>query len=318
MNKSTTPVVEPFSQALERRHLSLTRTEPSTLQVNTGLLCNLACRHCHLEAGPGRTEVMGAETVGQVIEFAARHPLPVIDITGGAPEMNPHITDLISGLAPLTGRLMLRSNLVAMGADGCGELMALCRRHRVAVVASFPALNEAQAESQRGSGVFSASLEILRRLNSMGYGKAGSGLELHLVSNPAGAFMPAAQRQLEERFHRVLREKWGVEFNNLFAFANVPLGRFRRWLLASGNYGAYMEKLAAAFNPCALNGVMCRSIISVNWDGYLYDCDFNLAMDLPLGGTKVHITELTDLPRPGSGIAVSDHCYACTAGAGFT
>jgi radical SAM/Cys-rich protein len=307
-----------FAETLVCHGLDLTRARTTTLQVNVGRLCNLACRHCHLEAGPARTEIMSRETMAQVMAAAERCSFAAIDITGGAPEMNPHIAELIRGLRPHTPRLLLRSNLVAMGDAAREELLSVCQQNRVVIVASFPALNEAQAESQRGSGVFRASLEVIRRLNCLGYGHEGSGLVLNLVSNPTGAFMPADQRQLEERFHQVLARKWGVRFNNLFSFVNVPLGRFRQWLDRTGNYDDYMTRLASSFNPCALDGVMCRGLISVGWDGLLYDCDFNQAIDLGLGGVRRHIGELTELPGPGGGIAVSDHCYACAAGAGFT
>ncbi len=307
-----------FAETLARQGLALTRAQTTTLQVNVGRLCNLACRHCHLEAGPERTEVMTRETMAQVIAAAERFSFASIDITGGAPEMNPRLAELIGGLRPHTYRLQLRSNLVAMGEEARQGLLEVCRQGRVVIVASFPALNEAQTESQRGRGVFPASLAVLKRLNGLGYGQEGSGLELDLVSNPAGAFMPAAQRQMEERFHQVLYQKWGISFNHLYSFVNVPLGRFRQWLERSGNYDGYLAKLAAGFNPCALGGVMCRTLISVGWDGLLYDCDFNQAITLGLAGALRHISELTKLPEPGEAIAVSEHCYACTAGAGFT
>jgi len=307
-----------FVQTLEQNSLTLKRTRPATLQINTGLLCNLTCRHCHLEAGPARREIMSADTVEQVLEFAKRFPFKVIDVTGGAPEMNPHIFDLLDGLTKLTPRLLLRSNLVAMSGLLREKLAELCCREKVVIVASFPSLNEAQAESQRGKGVFSESLEILRYLNGLGYGQADSGLELDLVSNPAGAFMPTGQEDQEARFHELLRSKWGIIFNNLYSFANVPLGRFEKWLRRTGNYQGYMTRLAQNFNPAALAGVMCRSLISVAWDGYLYDCDFNQAAGIPLGGTKTHISEVTSLPGDGEAIAAADHCYACTAGSGFT
>ncbi len=307
-----------FADTLAKRGLSLSRTAVQTLQVNVGRLCNLACRHCHLEAGPGRHEVMTVETMAQVIDCAKRFPFSLLDITGGAPEMNPQLMVLIEGLLSLAPRLILRSNLVALQGEKQEDLLDLCLRRQVVIVASFPAINEAQAESQRGTGSFQASLAMLHRLNDLGYGKPGTGLELNLVSNPTGAFMPGGQQALEARFRQVLRQKWGIEFNQVFSFANAPLGRFRRWLLEVGNYDDYMATLVKNFNPCALDRVMCRSLISVAWDGFLYDCDFNQALDLPMGRARRHVTDLVGLPRPGSLIAVSDHCYACTAGAGFT
>jgi len=307
-----------FAETLAARGIVLQRTQAQTLQVNVGRLCNLSCRHCHLEAGPNRTEIMTRETMAQVVECASRCSFSAIDITGGAPEMNPHLLELMEGVSKHAPRLILRSNLVAMQGEGREALLDLCLRQRVVIVASFPAINEAQAESQRGAGSFQASIAMLRRLNGLGYAGEGTGLELNLVSNPTGAFMPGGQQALQARFRQVLGQKWGITFNHLFSFANVPIGRFQRWLLGAGNYDDYMASLARNFNPCALDGVMCRSLVSVAWDGFLYDCDFNLALDLPMGGIRRHVTELNHLPEAGALIAVSDHCYACTAGAGFT
>lgn len=310
--------VEPFGQTLAKHGLSLTRERITTLQINVGLLCNQTCRHCHLEAGPNSAEVMSAETVDEVVAFAQRFPFEIIDITGGAPEMNPNLVEMIERLSGMTRRLMLRSNLTALASGEQDDLIKVCKKRRLVIVASFPSLNEAQAESQRGQGVFQESINALRKLNSLGYGHPDSGLELNLVSNPTGAFLPSAQDQLEKRFCQVLKNKWGIVFNSLFSFANVPLGRFRRWLEQSGNLEGYLQKLATSFNPCAIEGLMCRSLISVSWDGYVFDCDFNQAADLYMGGRKTHISELEELPEPGEPIAVSHHCYTCTAGTGFT
>jgi radical SAM/Cys-rich protein len=310
--------IEPFGQTLAKHGLNLTREKTTTLQINVGMLCNQTCRHCHLEAGPNREEVMNRETVDQVMAFAQRFPFEMIDITGGAPEMNPNLVDMIESLSGMAPRLMLRSNLTALASDERDYLVEVCKKRRVVIVASFPSLNEAQAESQRGRGVFKESIDVLRKLNALGYGRPDSGLELNLVSNPTGAFLPSSQDQLEKRFCQVLKNKWGIVFNNLFSFANVPLGRFRLWLEQSGNLEKYLQKLATSFNPCALEGLMCRSLISVSWDGYVFDCDFNQAAGLYLGGRKTHITDLQELPEAGEPIAVSHHCYTCTAGTGFT
>jgi radical SAM/Cys-rich protein len=317
-NRLVPAAAVPFRSMLAKHGLHLTRAETTTLQVNVGLLCNQACHHCHLDAGPWRKETMGAGTIGQVRALARKFPFQCIDITGGAPEMNLLIADLLTTLFPLTPRLMLRSNLTAIADGRQNMLIDLCKKLRVVIVASFPSLNQAQADAQRGQGIFQKSLATLMKLNAAGYGRQGSGLELNLVANPAGAFLPADQRQTEKRYRAVLRDKWGIDFNNLFTFANVPLGRFCKWLIRSDNYEMYMEKLAAAFNPCAINGLMCRSLISVSWDGYLYDCDFNQAVDLYWGDRKTHISQLAELPQPGTPIAVADHCYTCAAGAGFT
>ena len=310
--------IEPFSQTLSRHGLQLNRNKTQTLQVNLGARCNQTCRHCHLNAGPGRKENMDAETISEVISYAQRSQFETIDITGGAPELNPNIGMLIEEVFSLSPRIMLRSNLSALN-DGRREyLFELLKAHRIVIVASFPSLNEAQTDSQRGDRIFQITIGALKKLNAMGYGHEGFGLELNLVSNPTGAFLPPNQAQTEKRFRQVLKRKWGIVFNNLFNFANVPLGRFRRWLVRTDNLGKYMEKLYSSFNPCSVDGLMCRSLVSVSWDGYLYDCDFNLARELFMGGHKIHVSEMSGPPTPHSHIATADHCYTCTAGSGFT
>lgn len=311
-------VVEPFSSTLARHGLELKRGVTTTLQVNVGLRCNQACRHCHLEAGPDRTEMMSREIFGEVAAFARRGSFEVIDITGGSPELHPRITEMVSRLAPLAKRTLFRCNLTVLAEQNREEVIEVCQAHRVGIIASFPSLDAAQAEAQRGRGVFSKSLATLKRLNEFGYGGPGSGLELNLVSNPAGAFLPVPQAQAEKRFQKDLNERWGIRFHHLYTFSNVPLGRFRRWLVESGNYGRYMQKLASGFNPCTVGGLMCRSLVSVDWNGNLFDCDFNLAAGIPMGGRKRHVSEMAGPPEPSQVVATSDHCYACTAGSGFT
>lgn len=308
-----------FSQTLRKHHLQLTRLQTDILQINVGLLCNQKCRHCHLDAGPERQENMDAETAAQVISYARRSGFDTIDITGGAPELNPNLPHLVESLSQTASKIMLRSNLSVLNNGQRDRLIELMASHHVTIVASFPSLDESQTNAQRGDGIFQASIKAMRKLNDMGYGRNGTGLDLNLVVNPTGAFLPPSQEQSEKRFRDVLQKKWGIVFNHLYSFANVPIGRFREWLEASGNFDAYMEKLAKAFNPCAVEGVMCRTLVSVSWDGYLYDCDFNLAGNIPLGGRKrVHVSEMPGKPEPGSPIATADHCYTCTAGAGFT
>ena len=307
-----------FSRTLARHGLKLIRDNTQILQINVGLLCNQACGHCHLNAGPGKTEVMTRQTVDQIAAWAGRVPFETIDVTGGAPEMNPDIAYILETFARLAPTLSLRSNLSALNSGGRSHLMDLLKRLKTTIVASLPAINESQTDAQRGDGIFKASITALQRLNTLGYGQPGTGLELNLVSNPTGAFMAADQAQTEKRFRQMLERKWGITFNHLFSFSNVPLGRFRRWLERSGNLSAYMKKLADGFNPCAVNGVMCRTLVSVSWDGYLYDCDFNLARGLPMGRNRIHVTDMTGRPEPGNPIATADHCYTCTAGAGFT
>ncbi len=307
-----------FYRILAAHDLSLVREKTNTLQVNVGLICNQACKHCHLDAGPGRKEIMDSETVDQVITYAAGNEFQVIDITGGAPELNPNIMQLVEGVCPHAAQIMFRANLTALMTDEHEDILRQLEDKKVRIVASFPSINKSQSESQRGKDVFDNSVSMLRKLNEIGYGKEGSGLGLDLVSNPAGAFLPPDQSKVEKKFKAQLLSKWGVEFNNLFTFSNVPLGRFRRWLEASGNLEGYLEKLSKSFNPCTVENLMCRNLVSVGWDGYLYDCDFNLAASLPMGGQKTHITEMSGPPEPGSPISVSDHCFSCTAGAGFT
>jgi radical SAM/Cys-rich protein len=261
--------------------------------------------------------MMQPETIRQVSEFAGRTEFEMIDITGGAPEMHPGIEELISRLSPLAPKITLRSNLTALYEKGA-PLINHLKANRVAIVASFPSLNRAQTESIRGENCFNVSIDALRQLNSVGYGRSGSGLDLDLVVNPAGAFLPPPQEQLEKRFRKILEQKWGITFNRVFSFANVPLGRFRSWLHQSDNFQKYMDKLVTAFNPCTIEGLMCRTQISVSWDGYLFDCDFNQASGHCLGNRKIHISELEHPPEPGSPISADTHCYTCTAGTGFT
>jgi len=309
---------ETFSLTLSKHGLTLERAETRTLQINVGLLCNQVCKHCHLDAGPKRTELMDADTFDEVVAFARRGKFETIDITGGAPELHPDLTSMIEGLAPIGGRIMVRSNLTALEDSHPQRFIDLFGKHGVVVVASFPSLNPGQTEAQRGKGMFEKSINALLRFNEAGYGKEATGLELHLVSNPAGAFLPPSQAEAERRFRAYLINKWGIVFNSLFTFANVPLGRFRRWLRASGNLDSYLERLRSSFNPCVVEGLMCRTLLSVAWDGYVYDCDFNLAEGLPVADKKTHISEMDGPPKPGTPVAVADHCFTCTAGSGFT
>lgn len=310
--------IEPFAACLARHGLELKRGQTNTLQINVGLLCNQVCRHCHLEAGPNRSEMMDKKTIDEIVAYAKRARFQVVDITGGAPEMNPHLDYLIEAIAPVTPRLMMRANLTALAKENTDHLLGLSTAHRVVIVASFPAVSASQTNSQRGKGVLEKSVSMLKKLNDLGYGRDGTGLELNLVSNPTGAFLPTSQAQAEKKFRRDLDRKWGLSFNNLFTFANVPLGRFRTWLADSGNLDSYMQKLSASFNPCTVEGLMCRTLVSANWEGYLYDCDFNLARGVYLAGRKRHVSEMDDLPEPGTQIPTGNHCYSCTGGSGFT
>ncbi len=310
--------VPDFSQTLNQHGLFLKRGETMTLQVNLGLLCNQVCQHCHLSAGPGRTELMDQNTIHQVIQFQKKTGCEVVDITGGAPEMNPHLKELIEKMAGLARIIVLRSNLSALYDADDPTLLSLLVKHKVTIVSSLPSLNLSQTDAQRGEGVFDKSLKALKYLNEMGFGKEGTGLVLDLVSNPVGAFMPTDQATAQKRFRKVLKDKWGIVFNQLFTFANMPLGRFETWLKKKGNYDTYLNSLYKGFNPCTVEGLMCRHLISIAWDGYLYDCDFNLAAGLPKSNVRTHISELTTFDFKHQEIAVGNHCYACTAGSGFT
>ncbi|MBJ6727254.1 arsenosugar biosynthesis radical SAM (seleno)protein ArsS [Geomesophilobacter sediminis] len=307
-----------FAETLVKHDLKLHRDRTSALQVNVGLLCNLACRHCHLEAGPKRDEVMGRETMDEVVAAARRFRFEVIDVTGGAPELVPDIDYLVRALAPLTSRLMLRCNLGGLDLARRRELLELFRAVRPVLVVSLPATNPSQTDALRGGGAWASTLDTLRELNAIGYGREGTSLELNLVANPAGAFLPPAQGAAEKRYRTDLSRKYGISFTSLYTFANVPLGRYRDFLTRSGNLEQYLATLADGFNPCTVAGLMCRSQLSVDWEGRLYDCDFNLAAGLPHGGEVTYLRGLAELPAPGTPIPVGDHCYACTVGSGFT
>lgn len=309
---------ESFKQRLARHDLTLERGSTSALQVNVGLVCNLSCGHCHLEAGPARSEMMERPVMDDVIAAAARLSFASIDVTGGAPELVPELPHLLRGLAPFTQRLIVRTNLVSLEGERGETLRELYRDLGVVLIASLPAANPAQTDAQRGGGVWERSMAALTRLNAAGYGMPGSPLELDLVSNPSGAFLPPPQLQAQEKFRRDLSRRHGVSFHNLYSFANAPLGRFRLFLERSGNLDAYLDKLASGFNPRAVSGVMCRSQLSVDWAGRLYDCDFHLSRGIAMGGRERLVRELEELPAPGTPIPAADHCYACTVGAGFT
>ncbi len=307
-----------FSDKLTEHDLTLTRGKTVTAQINTGLLCNQACKHCHLGAGPDKKEVMTPAVMDEVVEYVRRGDFEMVDITGGAPEMVPDIEYLVKELSRCVPNMIFRSNLTAIGGNGYKSLLKLLADKKVSIVASLPSLNMAQVDSQRGTGVFDKSIESLRKFNAVGYGCEKTGLMLSLAVNPSGAFLASPQVGMEKKFKRDLLNKHNIVFNNLFTFNNVPVGRYRGWLESSGNMAGYILKLADSFNSCAVSGAMCRTQVSVNWDGYLYDCDFNLAEAIPLGGVPTHISETSSPPEEGTEVAVSDHCYACTAGAGFT
>jgi radical SAM/Cys-rich protein len=287
------------------------------LQVNVGKLCNQTCAHCHVDAGPDRREVMSGETAAQVVELLRRHPIPTLDVTGGAPELNPQFRRLVREASALGRRVIDRCNLSVLLLASQKDLVPFLAEHRVEVTASLPSFRSSGTDAQRGEGVFAKSLEALRLLNGAGYGRGG-GLVLNLVHNPVGAFLPGDQGSLERDYRRELEQRHGIVFDRLYTIANMPISRFLDHLERSGNLQRYMELLVGAFNPRAADGVMCRTYLSVGWDGTLYDCDFNQMLALPTnhGGPRTLASLLaTDgaLPRR---VVTDRHCFGCTAGAG--
>ncbi len=292
--------------------------EIEILQINVGKRCNLSCRHCHVEAGPTRTEVMSRETLEACLALAAgTTSVSTIDMTGGAPEMNPHLEWFLREAAKLGRRLIVRSNLAILTEPSFGRFLDQYASLGVEVVGSVPDLDPARLERQRGLRVFDRLLEALRRLNARGYGRAGSGLVLSLVHNPVGAYLPAPQQALEAEYRRRLDRDFGVEFNQLFCLTNCPIGRYLESLVRTDNLDDYMRVLSRAFNPVAAENVMCRTTLSVGWDGTLYDCDFNQMLSLPVDhGAPSHLRDFDPAKLRNRTIVIDNHCYACTAGAG--
>lgn len=308
-----------FSDKL--RQASLFPLKPTRLeifQVNVGKMCNQVCKHCHVDAGPDRKEIMTRQTMQLCLDALKATDIQTVDLTGGAPEMNPDFRWFVEEIARLGRQIIVRCNLTIIVANKkYHDLPQFYKNHGVHVVSSLPYFTAARTNAQRGDGVFEDSIRALQLLNAVGYGQPGSGLVLDLVYNPSGAFLPGSQASLEMEFKKKLGQGYGISFNNLLAITNLPISRFLDYLIQSGNYEAYMEKLVNAFNPVAAANVMCRNTISIGWDGYLYDCDFNQMLDLKVAGTAprhirdFHVQEL--MARP---IVINQHCYGCTAGAG--
>jgi len=287
-----------------------------TLQVNLGNLCNLSCAHCHVNASPAGNLIMGSEVMDKIVGFLSRRPCITLDITGGCPEMNPHFRALVEGTWGFSPRRMVRSNLAILTEPGMEWLPAFYRDQELVVIASLPCYLEENVERQRGPGVFARSIEALRTLNELGYGDT---LELNLVYNPGGPFIPGSQRELEEAYKAELLLRHGIRFNNLYTIANAPIGRFREHLEATGTYERYLTTLATRFNPDTAPTIMCRSLISVDWQGVLYNCDFNQATGLPItgnDGTLLTIDDLDEAATTGTELFLAQHCYCCTAGEG--
>lgn len=288
-------------------------------QLNIGKLCNQTCSHCHVDAGPDRKEEnMGRATLERCLEIIAAVPsIHTVDITGGAPEMNPHFRWFVEEVSALGKKVIDRCNLTIIVANPkYHDLPEFLAKHKVEVVSSLPYFSKKRTDSQRGDGVFEDSIKALKMLNAVGYGQEGSGLTLNLVYNPSGAFLPAAQASLEAEFKRQLKRKYDIDFNALFCITNLPIARFLSYLLESGNYAEYMQKLVEAFNPATVDSLMCRNTLSVSWEGYIYDCDFNQMLDLKVESPVQHIDDFDAAAIIDRDIAINQHCYGCTAGAG--
>jgi radical SAM/Cys-rich protein len=301
---------------------AIRRSALTTLQVNLGYKCNQACLHCHVNAGPTRTELMSRETVETVLDFLRAGSVSIIDITGGAPELNPHFRTLVTRSRALGIKVMDRCNLTILEEPGFGDLAEFLAANEVEIVASLPCYLEDNVNRQRGDGVFATSIRALQRLNALGYGVPKSDLRLSLVYNPQGPSLPPPQVALEADYRKYLGEGYGIVFDQLFTLANMPIQRFGSALVSKGQFNSYMELLHGAHCDANLDSVMCRNLISVDWQGYVYDCDFNQMLGLPLmlDGRKkpgrVQLSELMDVDLENNSIVVKDHCYGCTAGQG--
>jgi radical SAM/Cys-rich protein len=300
-------------------HFPLQPSKLGIFQVNVGYMCNQTCKHCHVDAGPDREEIMQKETMQQCLDIIAKHNIRTMDITGGAPEMNPHFRWFVSEASRMgVPEIIVRSNLTIITSNPrYHDLPEFFKENRVRVCSSLPFYNAGKTDRQRGEGVFERSVKALQMLNNVGYGHPDSGLILDLVYNPLGAFLPGSQSQLERDFKKELKDHFNIVFNNLFTITNIPISRFLDFLIETGNYEDYMEKLINAFNPAAVPGVMCRNTISIDWQGYMYDCDFNQMLGLKTDQRSGQHISSFDLEKLESReIVVGQHCFACTAGAG--
>jgi radical SAM/Cys-rich protein len=306
-----------FSDKLAEHGLELRAATIETLQVNVGKLCNQACKHCHVDASPSRTEIMTRETVELVLDAIRKFRFNTVDITGGAPELNPSFRYLVAEARSLGSHVIVRHNLTVLFERGQMDLAEFFRDHRVEIISSLPYFLEEQTDAQRGKGVFTKSIEALRRLNDIGYGMEAGDLSLNLVYNPVGAFLPPPQANIEADFKRELRTRYDVSFNQLYTITNMPIKRFLEYLRRSGNEERYRRKLIAAFNPQTVPGLMCRTLISVDWTGRLYDCDFNQMLELGVSSELPQsIADWDPAKFASRRIVTGPHCFGCTAGAG--
>jgi radical SAM/Cys-rich protein len=311
--------MQAFAEKIHSGGGDFKRRAVDVLQVNMGRYCNLACIHCHVESGPTRTEMMSRQNVEAVLSFFARSGIPTMDITGGAPELHPDFDYLVAVAHKLGRHVMDRCNLTVIFEAGKEYLPEFFKRNEVELVCSLPCYSKENVDKQRGKGTFDASIQALQRLNEIGYGQVDSELVLNLVYNPVGPHLPPPQAQLEQDYKRILREQFGIVFNHLFCLTNMPITRYATHLKLRGEYDRYVQLLENNFNAATLDQVMCRNLISIGWDGSVYDCDFNQMLDLPLmdaANERLNISSLTLDQVANRPIIVADHCYACTAGSG--
>lgn len=298
---------------------SIARDNLETLQVNLGYLCNQSCLHCHVNAGPKRKEIMGIKNIQEIINFLSSNKIKKLDLTGGAPELNPHFRYLVKTATDMGVHVIDRCNLTVLHEPGQEDTADFLAQHKVEVVASLPCYLEENVDGQRGNGVFQTSIAAIKLLNISGYGLDNSGLELNLMYNPIGPNLPPSQVQLEQDYKRELKQRYNIIFNNLYTLTNMPIQRFGSTLISKGQFNEYMTTLRQAYQEENLNTVMCKSLISVDWQGYVYDCDFNQMLDMPLkfsDNNKSHLSDLSKQNLNGTEILIADHCYGCTAGQG--
>ena len=306
-----------FDKRLDAHGLKLRSTDVEILQINVGKVCNQACKHCHVDASPKRTESMSAEIVESCLDVLRKYKIPTLDITGGAPELNPYFRRLVTEARKIGAKVMVRHNLTVMFEEGQRDLPEFFRANAIEVVSSLPYFLAQQTDAQRGTGVFDKSVEAIRKLNAVGYGIASSGLILNLVYNPTGAFLPPPQAAIEADFRRELKNRYDLYFNNLYTITNMPIARFLDYLRRSGNEERYVQKLINAFNPSTVAGLMCRNTISVDWRGNLYDCDFNQMLEISVSETVPQtIFDFSPEIFINREIKTAAHCFGCTAGAG--
>jgi radical SAM/Cys-rich protein len=311
--------MHPFAQRLNLNGNGLTRRALDVLQVNMGRYCNQACVHCHVEAGPTRKEMMSRATVDAVLRFLAGSKIPTLDITGGAPELHADFDYLVESARQLGRHIMDRCNLTVIFEPGKDYLPEFLARYRVELVCSLPCYSEENVDKQRGKGTFELSIRALQIFNDLGYGQPGSELKLNLVYNPVGPHLPPPQEKLEQDYRRILRDRFGIEFSHLYCLTNMPITRYAMHLKLRGEYNRYVELLSDNFNAATPDQVMCRNLISVGWDGSVYDCDFNQMLGLPIvdaDGKTLNIFSLSVDQLFRRPITVGNHCYACTAGSG--